>query len=144
MWGDPKWFKRRKYTGWGVTPNTWQGWVYSFLLVGILMLLIFITDNMDLSSWQRLSIVSIPMVIILAEFIRIAIYLDKDEREVKHEALAERNVAWFMVTVISIGLMYQVTLSVIGNVYRVDPVLIVALVGGVIVKALSNWYLLDK
>ena len=144
MWANPKWFKRRKYTGWGLTPKTWQGWTYSFALVGILVLLIFITASMDLSSWQQLSIVVIPAIIILAEFISIATNLEKDERETQHEALAERNVAWFMVTVVTVGLSYQITLSAIDNVYRVDPVLIVALLGAVIVKAVSNWYLLDK
>jgi len=144
MWGNPKWFKRRKYTGWGLTPKTWQGWVYIVVLVGTLMLLSFITDSMELNGWQQLSIVIIPALIILAEFISITINLDKDERENQHEALAERNVAWFMVTVVTIGLIYQVTISVYENVYQIDPFLIVALLGGAVVKAYSNWYLSDK
>lgn len=30
MIGNPKWFNPRKYTGWGLTPNCWQGWAYIF------------------------------------------------------------------------------------------------------------------
>ena len=28
MIGKAEWFKRRKYGGWGITPKTWQGWLY--------------------------------------------------------------------------------------------------------------------
>jgi len=26
MIGNPEWFQRRKYGGWGIFPKTWQGW----------------------------------------------------------------------------------------------------------------------
>ncbi len=32
MLGKPEWFERRKYSGWGLTPKTWQGWAYIALM----------------------------------------------------------------------------------------------------------------
>jgi len=29
MFGKPEWFRKKK-VGWGLTPITWQGWVYTF------------------------------------------------------------------------------------------------------------------
>ena len=29
MIGNPKWFNLRKYGGWGITPKTKQGYIYS-------------------------------------------------------------------------------------------------------------------
>lgn len=37
MIAQKEWFGRRKYTGWGVTPKTWQGWVYIAVAVGLLI-----------------------------------------------------------------------------------------------------------
>ncbi len=36
MFGKPHWFKRRRF-GWGLTPVSWQGWIY--VLMWILLLL---------------------------------------------------------------------------------------------------------
>ena len=33
MIGKPEWFKRRKYTGQGITPKTWQGWIYTISII---------------------------------------------------------------------------------------------------------------
>lgn len=35
MYGRPEWFVPKTY-GWGLTPITWQGWVYAFT-VGLLI-----------------------------------------------------------------------------------------------------------
>mgnify|MGYP006969599056 CR=1 FL=1 len=35
MFGNPAWFEPKK-VGWGLTPVTWQGWVYTAAWVGVL------------------------------------------------------------------------------------------------------------
>jgi hypothetical protein len=37
MFGKPRWFKPKRF-GWGLTPVSWQGWIY--VLVWIVVLLI--------------------------------------------------------------------------------------------------------
>ncbi len=39
MIGRPGWFKPRRYTGIGLMPKTWQGWVY---MAVFLLLIVFI------------------------------------------------------------------------------------------------------
>lgn len=35
MFGKPEWFKKKKW-GWGLTPITWQGWVYTLVWSGVI------------------------------------------------------------------------------------------------------------
>ncbi len=46
MFGKPHWFRPKKI-GWGLTPITWQGWVYTLvwacLIAGVFNLLLFVT-----------------------------------------------------------------------------------------------------
>lgn len=63
MLGNPKWFKRRKYSGWGLTPATWQGWVYLGTLICSVFLVFFShymakTSNI-LSDWDRPAYVTV-------------------------------------------------------------------------------------
>ncbi len=37
MFGKPEWFKEKTF-GWGLTPITWQGWVYTLVWLGVLVL----------------------------------------------------------------------------------------------------------
>ena len=69
--------------------------------------------------------------------------LKQDEREVLHEALAERNATWAMATVLAIGLAYQVSVGLAGSqkALSFDPVIVIALIAGVIAKAFTNWKL---
>jgi len=36
MFGKPEWF-REKSTGWGVSPVSWQGWVYAFTWLAVIV-----------------------------------------------------------------------------------------------------------
>ena len=144
MIANPKWFQRRKYTGWGITPKTWQGWVYLLGMSLLLMMLQVVTKKFGLSLSLQLSIVGVPLIIFMVDILNIIINLDKDERETQHEAIAERNVAWTMIIILSVAITYQTFLSIKSNMFLIDPFIIAALVCGVIVKAVTNWYLLDK
>lgn len=137
MIGSPKWFKRRKYGGWGLTPKTWQGWVYVFVFLIIIAIgnIIFV-DNVRAITYYTL----VWIVILIVDVIDIMSRLDKDERERMHEALAERNALWGMIAVITAGLLYDVwTNALIGKFY-VNPFIAGALIVGVLIKTASNIY----
>ncbi len=139
MIGKHHWFKRRKYTGWGFSPATWQGWVY--LLVLVAPILLITSDN----SVSKIEIVFLVVwgLIFAIDFIDIMVHLPKDERDRIHEAIAERNALWVIVIVLALGIGYQVSWGIGKNLVTVDPVIIIALVAGLIAKIISNIYL-DK
>jgi predicted Co/Zn/Cd cation transporter (cation efflux family) len=67
--------------------------------------------------------------------------LKKDEREFMHEAIAERNAAWGMMLVLVIGLFVELLYYSLQQKIYADPVIILALVVGVIVKSATNYRL---
>ncbi len=140
MIGKAEWFQRRKYLGWGLYPKTWQGWVYIavFILIAIIIQILPFTTNTKLIS------TIILIAILLIDVIHIMLTLKKDEREIKHEAIADRNALWILLAVLIVGILYQsVTSSLKGVVPEVDYFLIAALIAAVIMKAFTNMYL-DK
>lgn len=140
MIGKPEWFVRRKYTGWGANPKTWQGWVYVLAMI----LPIVLVTNAGAVGTPQLVFIIIWALIFIADFIDILIHMKRDERERIHEAIAERNALWAIVSVLAIGVAYQAASAVVTkSITVVDPVIFVALIGGMIVKTVSNIYL-DK
>lgn len=140
MIAKASWFKRRKYGGWGVSPKTWQGWVYIALI--ILPLVIF----QALPFWDtkvRLYVTLGWVIFLMLDILPVMVTLRRDEREYKNEAVAERNAAWFMVMVLVIGLLYDIIQSALQESLRVNWFLALALFGGALVKTISNIYL-DK
>ena len=135
MLGRPEWFKRRKYSGWGVTPKTWQGWLYTAAI--LIPFLIF----QSLPQWSnevRTYVTLGWVAFLILDIGHIMITLNKDERDNKIEALSERNAAWVMVLIIAVGILYQAISSGLKNDFRVDLFLVAALFGGMIAKSLSN------
>jgi hypothetical protein len=47
MFGKPEWF-REKTWGWGLTPITWQGWVYTAIWVTVMVI-----PYLYLLRWER-------------------------------------------------------------------------------------------
>ena len=139
MIGNPRWFTRRKYTGWGFTPSTWQGYVYVLLVILPAVLL----ASFPPISHARMIAIIVWVVIICFDFIHIMLHLKKDERDTLHEAIAERNALWIMLLVLIIGVGYQTASSVVDKTLHVDPVIIIAIVAATIVKTVTNIYL-DK
>ncbi len=132
------WFERRKYGGWGVSPKLWQGWVYiAFILIPFMVF-------QALPFWTmqtRMTITIIWMVFLFADLIPVMINLKRDEREYKIEAISERNAAWFMSLILVIGVFYEVVRSSLNQEVSVNIFLILALLGGAIVKSISNYRL---
>ena len=132
------WFKQRKYSGWGLTPKTWQGWVY--ILVMIIPLVIF----QSLPFWDsttRLIVTFVWIGIFIVDISYIMITIKRDERDRLHEALAERNALWVIMAVLIVAIGYQAARSVVLKSPQIDWFIVAALLIGVIVKAISNLWL---
>ena len=90
------------------------------------MPLIFIKNQIFIYSWT---------VLLLIDLFDVFLHLKKDEREYIHEAVAERNALWIIILILIVGCLVRQT---------IDPVIIAALVGGTIAKAITYFYLRDK
>ena len=138
MIGKSEWFTRRKYGGWGLYPTRWQGWAY----LALVTVIIFATQFVSNDETVRMTLLAIVAIVLIADTVDILAHMKKDERETLHEALAERNALWAIIFVLVAGLAFEAARSAV--LYQkpyVDPVIIIALVVGVIVKASSNIYL---
>lgn len=140
MIAKPEWFSTRKYSGWGVTPRSWQGWAYTIAI--IVALLIFVTIP-DLDEQVRTAGTVLWMAFVVLDILPIMVTIKKDEREYKNEAIAERNAAWFMVLVLVIGIVYELVISSLNHELSINWFLVLALLGGAVVKGVSN-YSMDK
>lgn len=123
MIAKSNWFSIRKWGGWGLTPATWQGWLY--IVIAILPP-IFIKNRIFVYSWIALLVVDLIDV-----FFRIR----KDERDILHEALAERNALWIIIMVLIVGSLWKQV---------IDPVILAALGLGALTKTITYWHLRDK
>lgn len=141
MLGKAEWFGRRKYSGWGLTPKTWQGWVYIVVVIGPLVL---INSMVNLSQEVRFGATIAWIAFIVLDGIDMMMHLKKDERETMHEAKAERNAAWFMVVILAIGLVYDLTTHALQQEFYVNPFIATALFGAIVIKAATNLYLEKK
>jgi uncharacterized membrane protein len=144
MLGNPKWFKRRKYCGWGVTPANWQGWVYCLGMLSSLILAGMLTSWVGLQENQQIVILLSILAFFLLDSLLILSKIDKDERESSHEAIAERNASWLMVSILVLSILYQVIRSTSHGELSFDPFLLLTLLGGILAKALTNIYIRDK
>ncbi|MDD4137136.1 MAG: hypothetical protein PHT99_04475 [Methanoregula sp.] len=140
MIAKPEWFNQRKYSGWGVTPRSWQGWVYT---LGILVPLVIFLSLPDLDSQVRTAGTVLWVAFVVLDILPIMVTIKKDEREYKNEAIAERNASWFMVMVLVIGILYALVTSGLNHELSINWFMVLALFGGAIVKGVSN-YQMDK
>lgn len=140
MIGNPKWFNPRKYTGWGLTPNCWQGWAYIF---GFL-LPIAIINSISINQNIKNIFTFVWIGLLLIDFVHLMSQIKRDERDRLHEALSDRNALWFMLTVLAAGMIYQAANKITFNTNNIDPVILIALLGGTLVKAVSQFYFRDK
>lgn len=140
MLGKASWFQKRKYGGWGITPKTWQGWVYILSFIAILLIFQLIPLWND---FQRTIFTGLWLLILSVDVIQIMINLKKDELEKIQEAVAERNASWAMAFILTIGILYQLISSGLEEKIELDPFLAIALFAGLLTKSLS-YYLLEK
>ena len=141
MLGKPEWFQRRKYTGWGLTPAKWQGWAYIIVMVVPVFAL-----NQFYSGPREIWLAAMGAwtLFFILDALDIMAKLKKDEREAAHEALAERNVAWFMVLVLAVGFAFEIASGAAKGMLTFNPFIAAALFGGLIIKAATNWHLERK
>ncbi|VVB77986.1 Uncharacterised protein [uncultured archaeon] len=138
MIAKPQWFKRRKYFGWGAYPATWQGWLY----LAVALVLIAIIQFIPITSQLKIVLTILIALILIVDTAIIMPKLSKDERDKKHEAIAERNALWAILSVLVSGVSYQVASSAVRNDFsNVDWFLVAAIIFGLLVKAMSNLYL---
>lgn len=138
MIGKAEWFQRRKYGGWGISPRTWQGWVY----VGAVLIPFIVFQA--LPFWEtgtRLMVTLFWLAFLMIDVNHIMFTLNRDEWEHKIGAISERNAAWFMALVLVIGVVYQIISSALQQDLQVNWFMVTALFGGAIVKSISNMYL---
>ncbi|MCL4415238.1 MAG: hypothetical protein M1365_00835 [Actinobacteria bacterium] len=133
------WFNRRKYTGWGLMPKTWQGVLYVMIIAGIIAFI----QNLPLNEPIKMVLTGIWAIFVLIDVLQVMAAIKLDEREQKIEAIAERNASWTMVASTALVILY---VSTIGKDLRgIDlmPVLIFPIFAGVIIKGLTN-FILDR
>ncbi|HOZ81239.1 MAG TPA: hypothetical protein PK370_03405 [Candidatus Woesebacteria bacterium] len=123
MLAKTSWFSIRKYGGWGLTPNCYQGWLYVILVI---LPYFFIKNNYFITAWS---------ILIFVDFITIFLTLKKDERESLHESIADRNALWMMILVLVAGSIVTQT---------ANPIILAALIAGAVVKTITSFYLKDK
>ncbi|HPJ17422.1 MAG TPA: hypothetical protein PK639_04345 [Candidatus Woesebacteria bacterium] len=123
MLAKTSWFSIRKYGGWGLTPNCYQGWLYVILVI---LPYFFIKNNYFITAWS---------ILIFVDFITIFLTLKKDERESLHESIADRNALWMMILVLVAGSIVTQT---------ANPIILTALIAGAVVKTITSFYLKDK
>lgn len=131
MIANPKWFNLRKYSGWGLTPNCWQGWAY--IIAFIIPIAIISGLNIDQSLKNTINFIIAG--ILLADVLHTMTKIQKDERERLHEAIADRNALWFLLFGFIAWAFFKQTF---------DPILVGILLGATAVKALTQIYLRDK
>ncbi len=141
MIGKPEWFQRRKYTGWGIVPKTWQGYVY--LAVIIVPFILF--QALPYWSARTRTIAMIVWAVIFGiDAIDIMIRMKRDERERMHEAIAERNALWFVIIVLAIGIAYDAASNAAQSIMDVNPFMAAAVIGALVIKIATNLYLEHK
>jgi len=136
MIGKPEWFKRRKYTGWGITPANWKGWVY---IGGIILVAVIIQLLLPVSQKIKTIATYAWVFLVILDVIHIMANLKNDEREARIEAISERNVAWVMITVLVICIFYEsIRTTLVGGIPVIDPLLFIILGAGLLAKIISN------
>ncbi len=139
MIAQANWFNRRKYTGWGLTPKTWQGVVYIIIIAAVVAFI----QALSIDEVFRMILSVAWVVLIVVDILQVMTSTKLDEREQKIEAIAERNASWTMVASTVLTILYIVTLGKELKGVDLVPILIVPIVVGAIVKGLSN-FILDR
>lgn len=82
MFGKPEWFVPKRF-GWGLTPVTWQGWVYAGVWSAVLSLpfvaLLLAKGWVEAVVWMAAMMV---LLVIDVKFILAAMKRQEEEKEV--------------------------------------------------------------
>lgn len=141
MIGKQEWFRKRKFFGFGLYPKTKEGWIYTFSFIFLAIIIQFL----PFSNIVKFILTSTLILIVLIDVIHIMSTMKKDEREMKHEAIANRNALLVILLVLIVGLIYQTANSALkGFTTEIDYFLIAALLAGVVINSFTNIYLNKK
>lgn len=105
MIGKPEWFTPRKF-GWGVGVRTKEGIIY---IIAIAALFGF-AANLPLPMEQRMFVFGGLLVLVIADIIQVmpAVYAKLDEREQKHQLIAERNASFAAIVLLLAWIAYEI------------------------------------
>jgi purine-cytosine permease-like protein len=138
----PEWFRRRKYSGWGITPITWQGWLTIIVLIAPIA---YFASKIKGGT----PLISAAVVFFIGYFIAFMFFIfglmsriKIDERNRSHEALADRNALWALVMIIGIGLVMEGVLPEWVHAFsQVNPFIVGGIVVAWLVKVISMYWL---
>lgn len=139
MIASPSWFTRRKYTGWGLIPRTWQGVLYIIAIGGVIAFI----QALPVTDAYRMIFTVLWILIVFVDVLRLMTSLTLDEREQKIEAIAERNASWTMVAASALTILYVSTVGKELKGTELVPALIFPIAAGAIAKAVTN-FILDR
>ena len=109
MIGKAEWFSPRKF-GWGLGLKTKEGIIYIF---GIALIISFVAA-LPLSLNLKLIAEGIVILLIVIDILDIMtkVYSKLDEREQKHQMIAERNASFVAVVCITAYIIYLVITTI--------------------------------
>lgn len=125
MIGKPEWFSPRKF-GWGLGVKKWEGIAY----IGVLIALVLAAWHSPLDATLRAALSTVLIGLFALDFIDIMnkVYGKLDERERKHQLIAERNAGFVAVAgLIAYGLYLGFTLPPSELESRLFPLIGIAL-----------------
>lgn len=140
MIGKKEWFTRRKYSGWGLTPTTWQGFAYiaAIVIIGVTI------GSVPLESTVKTLLSIILVIIFVADALHIMYTIKLDEREAKIEAIAERNASWAMIGTLASLLIYFAVQKITVTGTELMPYIFIPIMAGLFTKAVSTLILERK
>ncbi len=108
MFGKPEWFTPRKF-GWGLGVRSWQGFAY----IAVIAFIISAVWASPIAKDAKMLASIIFLAVVALDFIDImrTVYSRLDEREQKHQLIAERNASFVAVA----ALIAYVILSMLSN-----------------------------
>lgn len=103
MIGKPEWFSPRKF-GWGLGIRKWQGIIY-IIVVGFVLGMLFASP---LDSTLKIVAAVIITALVVADMLHIMykVYSNLDEREERHQLVAERNASFTAIAVLLVYVLY--------------------------------------
>ena len=139
MIGKPEWFTYRAM-GWGITPRTWQGWVYVGVFIVLFVFVKILPLPDDVKPWViggLLGLVVTDCIVIMSQ-----LGAHHDERERLHQLLIERNCSFAAVatSVVALGFQAYQNHALTGGVSQFDPWILAVLGAMAMTKLASSAY----
>lgn len=144
MLGKPEWFTYRSI-GWGITPRTWQGWVYVLVFISIVFLLVSLPVPNDIKN----TVIGIFVGLFTLDAISVWARLGEhhDERQRLHQLIIERNCSVAAVVSIVAVMAFrslEARGALVSGALPFDPLLAVVLGVMAVTKLISTIYLRFK